>query len=867
MQKRPPKYALRFLRWFCREDYLEEIEGDLVELFEAQYENDPRRAKRSFLWQVMRCFRPDFIKVFDFDNPLAYTGMLKHNFLISYRNFLKNKSSFLINLTGLSTGLACVLLIYLWVHDEMRVDKFHQKDSQLYQIMQHYKFPNEIQTWEQSGGPVAKAIVQEMPEVEAATNSSNDYFRPKGIISHGETYKQIDGLFAQENYFEIFSYPLLEGNAQQVLVDKNSILISESLANNFFGSTAEAIGKSLRWNNQYQDTTFQVSGVFEDIPNHSTEYFEAVIHYNWLIKYDRYAGEWSGGYAKNYIVLKEGTDPEQFNEKIAGYLASKAPGLKPSTTFIKKYSDKYLYGLYEEGNLVGGRIEYVRLFSIIGLLILLIACINFMNLATAQASTKMKEIGVKKVIGASRRALTTQYMIESMLMVFLSTIMAIALAAFLIPQFNQITAKELSLNLTPDLLLVILIFTVATGILAGSYPSFYLSGFKPITVLKGKLNSSTGELWVRKGLVVLQFALSVIFIVSVLVINRQMQYTQTRNLGYERDNVLAFERPNNQGGALNFLSRLKQIPGVLHASNAVIPILSGLDSQGGYFWGEDELEKDHIFQSPMVGYDMIETLGMEVIAGRSFSRAHNDNFNKIILNESAVAMMGLENPVGTFINKEGAGDEIMAREVIGVIKDFQYGSLHKKIEPLILRHRNFGRNILVKIQAGTERNTIKQIEELYREYHPHYALNYTFLDEDYQKLYEAESRVATLSKYFSILAILISCLGLLGLAAFTAERRNKEIGIRKILGASAWGIVRLLTSDFTQMVLIAILFAVPVSYLILRNWLESFAYSIELQWWYFTVAAAATLLIAWATVSFQTFKAANINPAECLRDE
>ena len=867
MQVHPPQYALRFLRWFCREDYLEEIEGDLVELFEAQYEHEPRRARRRLFWQVMRYFRPDFLKVFDFDNPLAYSGMIKHNLLISYRSFLRNKSSFLINLTGLSTGLACVLLIYLWVHDEMGVDKFHERDSQLYQVMQHYQFPNEIQTWEHTSGPLAEAIAQDMPEVEAATNSSNDFFRPRGIISYGETYKQIDGLFTQENYFEIFSYPLLEGNAQQILTDKNGIVISKSLANTFFGSPAKAIGKSLEWNTQYMDTSFQVSGVFEDIPSHSSEQFEAVIHYDWLIMYDRYAAEWSGGYAKNYLVLKEGTDINLFNEKINRYLASKTPGLKTSTMFIKKYSDKYLYGLYEEGKLVGGRIEYVRLFSVIGLLILLIACINFMNLATAQASTKMKEVGVKKVIGASRKALSFQYMTESMLMVFLSTIMAIAITGFLLPVFNQITGKELDLSITTDFFLATLLFTIFTGIISGSYPAFYLSGFRPIEVLKGRLSSSVGELWVRKGLVVVQFALSVIFISCVLVINRQMQYTQTRNLGYDRDNILSFERPNNNGGPLNFLSRLKQIPGVVNASNAVLPILSGVDSQGGYSWGEDESEKDHIFQSPMVGYNMIETLGMELIAGRSFSRSHNDDFNKIILNESAVAMMGLENPVGTFINKAGGDDEIMVRQVIGVVKDFQYGSIHKKVEPLILRHRNFGRNILVKIKAGTERNTIKQIEEVYQDFHPHYTLNYTFLDEDYQKLYEAESRVAALSKYFSLLAVLISCLGLLGLAAFTAERRTKEIGVRKILGASAWGIVKLLSTDFIKMVLIAIIIAVPISYLIAQNWLSSFAYSIDLQWWYFTLAAGLTLLIAWVTVSFQTLKAANINPAECLRNE
>lgn len=862
MKIAPPSYALKFLRWFCREDYLEEIEGDLVELFEQRSSQTPVRAKLTFFWWVLRYFRPEFFKSFQRKQFIISPAMFKHNLLITLRGFQRNKTSFLINLIGLSTGISCVLLIYLWVNDEVQVDKFHEKDNRLYQVFVNYPLPNGIQTWDYSPGPTAKAMMEEFPEIEAATTSSNNFFRPKGIISNGETYIPANGLFAATNYFEILSYPLIAGTPSQILEDKQGIAISEKMALTLFNTVDNALGKPIRWNNQFFDTTFQVSGVFANIPANSTEQFDVVIQYQWLIDGDRYAYEWSGGYGITYLVLKEGTRIDEFNEKTSGFLASQGQGWQKATQFLKKYSDKYLYGTYEEGVLVGGRIDYVRLFSIIGLFILLIACINFMNLSTAQASRKMKEIGVKKVIGASRSNLISQFLSESMLIVILSMVLALVLTYLFLPGFNDITGKAITMTWNTEVLASIVMITLITGLIAGSYPAFYLSRFSPLSVLKGRLNSSTGEVWVRKGLVVFQFTLSMIFIVGVIIINQQMAYTQNRNLGYSRDHVVSFTRPSENNDLQVFLDRIRNISGVEKASSTVLYFLDGLDSQAGYSWTGDKAENNHLFQSPMVGYDLIETLGMEVVAGRSFSREFNDDEKKIILNEAAVRMMGLENPVGMRIQK---GPE--EREIIGVVKDFQYGSIHRKVEPLIFRYRDFGRSMMVKIRGGSEKETLEQMSEVFSEFHPHYPFNFTFMDQDYQKLYEAESRVAILSKYFSALAIIISCLGLLGLAAFTSERRTKEIGIRKILGASRINIVRLLTADFTKMVLMAILFAIPLSYYISSRWLESFAYKIELSWWLFAGAAILTLLIAWITVGFQTLKAASINPAECLRDE
>lgn len=860
----PPHWLLRFFRWFCHPDYVEDIEGDLRERYAGSTEKAGiRKARWRFLIEVLLLFRPGIIKPVIQNHPLIQYSMFRHNLLITYRSFLRNKSSFLINLIGLSTGLACVLLIYLWVSDEMSIDKFHEEDAQLYQVMQNHKLPNGIQTQNYSPGPLAEAMVQDFPEIEAAANSNNSLFSPKGILSDGDNHLTVDGLFASENYFELFSYDLIVGDPKQILADKNNIVLSKEVALKLFPSIEDAIGKTIIWQNQFLDTTFQVSGVFEDIPNNSTTKFDAVVLYDWLITDDLYAGEWSGGYANTYLLLKKGTDIDPFNNKIAKYLATKSSSWESSTQFVRQYSGGYLYSSYEEGVQAGGRIEYVRLFSIIGLFILLIACINFMNLSTAQASKKMKEIGVKKAIGASRKSLIFQFLSESILMVILSLIIAIGLVVLFLPQFNGITGKNLHLDIHISTFLSIIGMGLVTGLLAGSYPAFYLSSFKPLTILKGKLHTSTRALWIRKSLVVGQFTLSVMFIVGVLVVNKQMGYIQSKNLGYKRDNILSFQRPGFDWNPQIFLSELKTIPGVVNASNVVMTFLGGLDSQGGYSWSGREAEKDYLFQSPKVGYDMIETLGMELIAGRSFSREHNDDGSKIIINESALKMMQLEDPIGKIINY-GDQDE---REIIGVVKDFHYGSIHKKVEPLIFRHRRLGQNIMVKINAGTESTTLTQIEQLYDKFHPFYPFEFSFMDEDYQTLYEAENRVAVLSKYFSGLAIIISCLGLLGLAAFTAEQRTKEIGIRKVLGASVSSIVVLLSKEFIKLVLIANVIAWPIAWFAMNTWLGNFAYRIDIGWLIFLLTGILALAIAILAVGWQTLRAAVANPVDSLRNE
>lgn len=876
MDRQPPKRALQFLRWFCREDYLEEIEGDLIEVFEQQYEHDPRRARRSFTWQVIRYFRPDFIKSLNLE-AMINPGMIKHNLKITWRGFLRNRTAFAINLIGLSTGLAAVLLIFLWVTDELRVDKFHTQGEQLYQVMHNLDMSQEVMTDHNTPVPLADYLLEELPEVENAV-TVNDFFNwpsREGLFVVGDKRVAASGLISGKEFFQIFSYPLLQGDEEQVLTDKNGVVLSERMAIKLFGSTQDVVGRSVEWDYIGFDGLFQVTGVFADPPTHSTEQFDFLFHLDQLIEHDQWANSWSGSYGKTYVLLKKGTDVASFDAKIEQTIQEKHPRNTYSTLFAQIYSDRYLHGTYENGRPAGGRIAYVRLFSIIAVLLLLIACINFMNLSTAQATKKMKEIGVKKTLGASRKMLVMQYLGESMLLVLLSLILSGLLVAVLLPQFNAFTGKELQTNLDGNWVLSILGIALVTGLIAGSYPAFYLSNFNPLTVLKGKLHTSLGEFWARKGLVVFQFSLSILFIVGLLVIHQQIKLTQTQNLGYDRENVLKFQWKGELYDAWNglgqdgknneqfysLLDRLDHVPGIVSYSTMKGNILDNIIGQSGISWSGKEEERNFLFKSPIIGYNYIETMGMEMAAGRDFSGDRGDDYSKIILNEAAVKLMEIEDPVGKTIPMNGSS------EIVGVVKDFHYGSLYNRIDPLIFRYQPNAENILIRIQAGREKETIEHLEALYADILPGLPFTYSFLDEDYQAQYEAENKVSVLSKYFAGLAIIISCLGLFGLATFTAERRMKEIGIRKVLGAGIFSIVRMLSSDFTRTVIVAILIALPIAYFLSSGWLQNFVIRIDLTWWYFLVPGLLVLLIAWATIGMQTLRAARLNPVECLQDE
>ncbi len=792
--------------------------------------------------------------------------MLKHYFLIIMRSFKRFKGTFFINLIGLSTGLACALLIYLWVNSELNVDKWNKNDDRLYQVMENNKNSNGIATGENTPDKLAQALADEMPEVQYSTFVTPSEWFGNFTISNGNKHIKATGQFAGKDFFNVFSYNLLQGNSNQVLSGDNSIVISKNLARKIFGTSKNAVGKSIEWQLLGFKMQAMVSGVFKGIPDNSTENFEFVLTWEEWVKLSQYAHrdiQWgnSGPYA--YVLLKKGTNAKDFEKKIAGFVKTKVPSSN-TTLFIRRYSDSYLYNKYENGMQSGGRIEYVKLFSLIALFILLIACINFMNLSTAKASGRMKEIGIKKTIGASRKSLIIQYINESTLMAFISLFIALAMIEFILPEFNALTGKDLSLSLNANEVLLIIGITLLTGLIAGSYPALYLSGFSPAAVLKSKTKSSIGEIWVRKGLVVFQFTLSVILITAVVVVYEQMQFIQTKNLGYNKDNVIYFNIEGNVANHLDsFLSEMRSIPGVVNASSMSQSIIGIDNGTYGLNWHGKTAGTSIRFLVGDVNYDLLKTLGIQLKEGRSFSRNYGADSSAIIFNEAAISIMGLKNPIGKTVNLWGK-----QRHIIGVTPNFNFESLHEQVKPLffILNPKN-SLVVMAKIKAGMEKGTLDRLGKFYSDFNPGFSFDYKFLDKEYQKLYASEQRVSILSRYFAGMAIIISCLGLFGLSAFTAEKRSKEIGIRKVLGSSSLGIVYLLSKDFTKLVITSVIIALPLSYLAASYWLNSFAYRIKLEPWYFIGVALTALLITWLTVGSQAIKAAIANPVKSLRYE
>ena len=787
--------------------------------------------------------------------------MIRHNLLITYRNFLRYKSSFFINLIGLSSGLACVLLIFLWVNDELRKDKFLENGDRLYQVMENVDQGGGVITRESTAGPTAEALVADFPEVELAATATMNW-GGTSVLSIKDREIRAKGIFSSINFFKVFSFPLLQGNANQVLSDKKAIVISEAVAIRLFGSTHDVVGKMVDIG---RDKQYQVSGVMKDLPSHSSARFEYVLSFEGFRDENEWVTNWFNTAPQTYLLLKPGTDVAAFNKKIFELVRTKTEGkANHRSPFVRLFQKAYLYNRYENGSLVGGRIDYVRMFSIIAGFILLIACINFMNLSTARASRRLKEVGIKKAVGAKRGILIGQYLSESVLMALLSLAVALLMVVLLLPQFNAITDKNLKLNFDLTFTLSLLGVVLFTGVIAGSYPALYLSRFTPAAILKGRLSNFIGEALARKGLVMFQFTLSIILIVSVWVVYQQITFIETQNLGYNKDNIVIVDREGAVGGKEEaFLTEVEKIPGVIGASSTGHDMTGHNGGTYGVEWtGKDPNDRTE-FERMAVNYDLIELLNIEMKEGRSFSRKFAPEETTIIFNEAAIAFMNMEDPIG---KKVRLWDKDV--EIIGVAKDFNFDSFHEKVKPLFfyLNIEHSG-HIMIKIAGGQEQETMARIEQFYKVFNPGFPLTYRFLDDDYNELYISERRVATLSKYFAGLAILISCLGLFGLAAFTAERRVKEIGIRKILGSSNARIVYLLSGEFTKMVLAAIAVALPVSYFIASKWLEGFVFKIDLEWWLFVGSGLAAILIAWITVGLQTFKAARVNPTECLRSE
>ena len=793
--------------------------------------------------------------------------MFKHNMLIAYRNILRHKASFFINLTGLSTGLACTFLIYLWVTDELKFDKFHKNDRQLYQVIEKSTENGAVIIHEGTQGPLADAMQTDLPEVISASPVlSLEKNGMKIPIQFEDKVINTAGIFSDKDFFNIFSFPLQHGQPQNVLANKQGMVLSEKLATSLFGSTEKAIGKTVSWELMGKKQSSTITGVFAPLPSNNSMNFDFVGSWD-LMYHDLFPNfqKWWNTGPNTYLLLKKGTDIAQFNSKIEKFI-NKYLGDNEFTLSVRQYSSAYLYGKYENGVQSGGRIEYVRLFSIVALFILVIACINFMNLSTAKASRRLKEVGIKKAIGSTRQALIFQFLSEAMIMALISMLVAFTLVLLVLPYFNDITGKQLNIEVDPKIVLLALLTTFITGIVAGSYPAFYMSALEVVSVFRRNIKKSVPELLARKGLVVFQFMLSLLLIVGVMVILKQVKYVQSKNIGYDKSNVIHFNKEGNlNANAESFIAELKNIPGVINASSVQQNIMQkgNGSSTYGINWPGKQQDVMIDFAIRPVDYDFVETLGMQIVKGRSFSKAYGAEGDGLLFNETAIKVMGLKEPIGTKVNLWGED-----KTIIGVLKDFHISSLHEAIVPVIFKFDPPQTStFMVKIAPGKELKTIGNIEEVYKKFNPGFLFEYRFLDELYQSQYVSEQRVSAISKYFAALAIIISCLGLFGLATFNAEVRTKEIGIRKVLGASVSNVMVMLSKDFIILIILAMLIGFPLSWIAMNAWLDSFAYRVSIGADVYIIAAAAIIVLTLVTVSYQSLRTALTNPVDSLRSD
>lgn len=786
--------------------------------------------------------------------------MLSSYLSTSFRFFRKQFSYTFINIAGLSVGIACSLMILLWVQDELSVDRFHEKEGQLYQIMRHAYFTDgKIFTWSAVPKPLAQTLEEEYPEVvEAELFSWQQEFL---ITLNDKSYRE-KGYHAGQDFFSIFSYPFVEGDPATALKDINSMVISETLAKKVFGDTP-ALGKMLRVDNK---TEFKVSGVFKDVPAASSLSFDFVLPIEDFIKTNEWVEDWGNNGLRMYVLLSENASYRDFNSKIKDVIREHSED-SDADVFLAPYEDMYLHSDYQEGKLVGGRIEYVRIFTIVAVFVLIIACINFMNLSTARASKRAREVGVRKAVGARQNSLFAQFMAESFLIVAIAMLLALLLTWLLLPAFNALTEKSIVLHLLdPTLLLTLLAILVFTGLLAGSYPAVFMSSLDTIKILKGTLRSGRQATLFRQGLVVFQFGISILLIVGTVIIYQQVSFIQEKNIGMDKENLLYMSLEGNLGENFGaFKNQLLQQPSIKSVTTTSQSPLSVGNSTTGVDWDDKKPDDQILFSVVNVDYDFVNTMGMELMAGRPFSEEYTTDTANIIVNEEAARAMGMDDPIGQNVT---IWDDHQG-QIIGLVRDFHYTSMHQKIGPLIIRldpQRNWGFTF-IRTTPGQTREALTAMEQSSTQLNPAYPFEYHFVDQEFEKIYRSEMTIGSLSSIFAVVAIFISCLGLLGLASYTAEQRIKEISVRKVLGASVSNLVMLLSGEFSRLVLIGFVISTPLAYYLMEQWLQGFAYRIELSIAIFGIAGLTSLFIAWLTVAYQSFRAARCNPAETLRNE
>lgn len=788
--------------------------------------------------------------------------MIRSYFTIAWRNLAKDKVFSFINVSGLSLGITFSILIGLWIRDEVSMDAFHEDGDRLFAVASVEYSGSEMTGSYDTPGMLGEELKKVIPEVDYACSMA---WTSHHNFTVGDKKMIIPGNFAGPDFFKMFSYPLLIGSKETALLCRDCIALSKRVATSLFGSPEAAINQSVRYEGS---DDLKVTAIFDDMGDHVSQKLEYLINWDFFINKRSWLKDWHNTGAETFVKLREHTDPELVKGKIRTFIKNydrEYTDLERMELSLQPFSEKYLHSNFENGRLSGGRIEYVRLFRLVAVLIVLIACINFMNLSTAKSIRRAREIGVRKVNGAMRRALISQFMVEALLVTLIAVGFSLMLLSIVLPEFNLLTGKNIHYPVGDrQFWLAILFLAVITSIISGSYPAFMLSSFKPVSVLKGsfKINSSTVVL--RKGMVIVQFALSVIFIVGMIVISGQVSFIENKNIGYQKSNLVYVPlRGTLDSNFKTFKDELSALPGIEEVSRIGQRPVELDNTTTSVTWEGKPPGMRPQFVFVEVDYNFIKTMQANMLYGRDFSEAFADS-TSFIVNETALKIIGYKDPIGMplkFWNKQGT--------IIGVVKDFHFNSLHVPIMPLVIRLEKgaFGGYALVRISPQQTEAALKGLEALHKKLNPEFVFAHQFADEEYAYLYKSEQVVKKLSAAFSSLAIFISCLGLLGLVMFTAQQRIKEIGVRKVLGASVAQIVSLLSRDFLTLVIISIAVATPIAFYVTSKWLNGFHYHISPPWWAFVTAAAGALIIAFVTISVQAIKAGRTDPAKSLRAE
>lgn len=786
--------------------------------------------------------------------------MIRNYFKTTVRGLMKNRTYSFLNIAGLAIGVACASMIFLWVQDELAFNHNFAKRNNLYTVFENQTYEGKVSTFRATPGPMAKALKTDIPGIKNAARTAG---ADNIVFSLGDKAINEDGSYADAEIFSMLKLPFVKGDETNVFHDIHSVVISTTMAKKFFGD-ADPMGKTLKMNNE-QD--FTVTGVFADLPKNSTFVFQWLVPLQNIEHLKPWMQDWGANWARTYVELEPSADVNAINKKLANYIGTKKSG-NTTFSFLFNMNEWNLRDKFTDGKMDGGRIEYVRLFAAIALIILIIACINFMNLSTARSEKRAKEVGVRKVMGAGKGKLIAQFMGEAVIMAFIAVVVAVGMIYIALPWFNNLVQKELTIDLLQPLhLIYLLAISLVTGLLAGSYPAFYLSSFNPVSVLKNiKLPSAAGAGFIRQSLVVIQFSVSIVLIIGTVIIYQQIQHLKTRDLGYNKNNLIYIDtkgKLSDHFAAVN--NELKQSGVVADASLSEYPVLQIWSNSDNYSWEGKDAAKNPLITFENVSPQFVSTMNMKLIAGRDFYSNTTIDSNNVIINEAFAKQMGKEGHVGAIIREGGTK---MLR-VTGIIKDFLYNDMYIKGAPLLLYNHPQGTNFLtIRFKQGVSlQDALAKTEKIYKRCNPGYPFEYKFVDTDFDQLFKTETLTGKLAGVFASLAIVISCLGLFGLAAYTAERRIKEIGIRKVLGASVAGLTSLLSRDFLKLVGISCLIAFPVAWYATNNWLQNYQYRINVQWWVFAIAGGMAILIALTTVSFQAVKAALSNPVKSLRSE